>query len=188
MTVKLTRKQEEALQIIDQKVPKSSAVNRHIKGWEAEELKTLNDLSLDEFIKCLYMEDCEVEPKYEVGDYIFSRTWEDIGKVTSINETTVTAERFQDESKYIRHAYEHEIQHEKERRFWDRHGRDVWELREGDLIKDNDSHDLKEVQKVKGRITVVGGFSGYDRIDFIKEYYHVVCFAENRLDVSHDDQ
>lgn len=129
----------------------------------------------------------EVEETFEVGDWVIHEPSESFGEVIRIHENELEITRLGDGyvwgKKYTRHATPEEIAEEKQRRWWKSHGRDVWELRERDLLLDDDG-DFHEVSKdndgVDGVYTMSGGFNRA----YLEKYAKVVCFAENRLDVS----
>src|SRR5690625_6397236 len=85
--------------------------------------------------------------------------------------------------KVLRHATLDEIEEEKERRWWAKHGRGVWELREGDALKADDGDYLVEVCEVfdSCNVRLTGGVV-HVKISELKEGYRVICFAEDRKD------
>lgn len=82
----------------------------------------------------------------------------------------------------LRHATPEEIAEEKERRWWAKHGRNLWELRKGDLLIDKHFGKIAEVREVEDNHYLIGKFTSYEPSDFVKRNYTVVCFAEQRLD------
>src|SRR5690625_3914269 len=87
--------------------------------------------------------------------------------------------------KVLRHATLDEIEEEKERRWWAKHGRDVWELKKGDVIGINiKTITINEVRE-DGYITYFDGLGSERiyRIDSLKSGgYKIICFAEDRKD------
>src|SRR5699024_6388569 len=82
----------------------------------------------------------------------------------------------------LRHATPEEIAEEKQRRWWAKHGRDVFEFKTGDLI-DHD-HYVVEVMEVRSDMLRVEMNAAVGTIT--KENYDqikVICFAEDRKDV-----
>jgi len=71
---------------------------------------------------------------------------------------------------------------EKERRWWAKYGRNLWELRKGDLLIDKHFGKIAEVREVEEKHYLIGAITSYEPLDFIKRNYTVVCFAEQRLD------
>src|SRR5699024_8891965 len=82
----------------------------------------------------------------------------------------------------LRHATPEEIAKEKQRRWWAKHGREVWELRENDILYYDD--EFKEVEEVSeiGAI-MLSSERVYTPIETIKNKYSVACFAEDRKDL-----
>ena len=191
--VKITRDQAEALKKFPEN-KKSDIVRQHIVGRWLNEYITLNHLNTDELIKALYI-GYEVEPEYSVGDYVVTDTGI-IGKITHFNPdndnhafldvklNNGTGRYANTFIRYFRHATSSEIAAEKERRWWRRHGRDVWELREKDMLIDSHGN----VHEVTGVPYDLDSryYLDYVAINFyeIKGKYSVLVFAENRLDVS----
>lgn len=87
-----------------------------------------------------------------------------------------------DYNKIERHATLNEIKQEKERRWWGKHGRDVWELKRDDILIDSMGI-LDRVICVydNGLIELINKKDKL-KIDELKKRYKVVCFKEQRLD------
>lgn len=89
------------------------------------------------------------------------------------------------ESGDIRFATPNDIERSKEKRFWIEHGREPWELKQGDIIMG----ERRQFYEVTGTPMSNGSFyyTGNDNYDFdIAECrdrnWEVVCFEEDRLD------
>lgn len=142
----------------------------------------------------------EVEPEFKVGDWLaYDKTnggtivVEIIavtGKVGGI-ECFILGEGYGKKAKtmvntHYRHATPSEIAEEKDRRFFARHGRKSWEIREGDILEYLgdllivDSFDSEDVcfKRSKGSID-----DYFENSDYVKEHFKVVCFIDGRLDV-----
>ncbi|WP_200415977.1 hypothetical protein [Virgibacillus salexigens] len=139
----------------------------------------------------------EIEPEFKVGDWIVvtfelhTTIYGKTMKITNVDKSHAVGHDicfgldgegivYQNE---IRHATPEEIEQEKERRWWNKHGRDVWELKVGDVLMNKYDREIFHVNNIDG-----GVFTEYTS-DFLvwrylKEECKVVCFAENRLDVS----
>lgn len=86
--------------------------------------------------------------------------------------------------KNVRHATEEEIEQEKERRWWERHGRDVWELVADDILIDENNYKsfiFKGVDK-RGSFRVGNLILKFEEV---KEHFKIACFTEDRKDI-HD--
>lgn len=180
--VKVTKEQAEA---IERWADKIQLVKAKLFGFlNHGEDESIAEMTVDELIKALYI-GYEVEPEFKVGDWVVNANGT-IGKITNINEFGEfegfweKTEMLCEKDNFVRHATPEEIAAEKERRWWAKHGRDVWELRPGDLLV-SDIRVFKEVREVNNdSVTFV--YENYVAMDRLKLYYKVVCFAENRLD------
>src|SRR5690625_1538506 len=118
----------------------------------------------------------EVEPEFKVGDWVFWETKSNgpIPKTAFKIETIIKDGVYPDEwpSPYaggepipieeLRHATPEEIAAEKERRWWAKHGRNLWELRKGDLLIDKHFGKIAEVREVKDNHYLIGKFTSYE--------------------------
>lgn len=103
--------------------------------------KTVHELgiSLDE-LKGIFESGYEVKPEFKVGDWVYDMQY---NKVACVDHRGVDDIRvWVDDEDYnffaivnIRHATPEEIEEEKERRFFAEYGRDVWELKRGDIVR-----------------------------------------------------
>ena len=148
-------------------------------------LGPINDLALHRVAKALYI-GYEVEPKFKVGDWVHSNV---TGRVAKIDDRGYGEENAWVDDEEVnfftdfRHATSEEIAREKERRWWNSHNRDVWELNEGDVLLY-----LGDPYKVKwcnSHIVSFGeGATDYEEsFDYVKERFIVMYFAEDRKDV-----
>src|SRR5690625_1290396 len=167
------------------------AINIH--GLNKRPDSSLQELTTAELARALYV-GYEVEPEYSVGDWVRDAKGEVI-KVTEVDRGGILTDGGNLRSWYgnrsdgyrsLKHATPEEIAKEKERRWWAKHGRDVWELRKGDVIGINiKTITINEVRE-HGYIAYFDGL-GSDRIysiDSLKSGgYKIVCFAEDRKDV-----
>ena len=176
----LTKEQAEAIET-KKGTTGSAAVAKHLEGWTWPENKCLNDLSMEQFVKALYI-GYEVEETFEVGDWIYSKQVE---KIIQINDEGSLA-GYNTFPTYYRHATPEEIAEEKQRRWWRKHGRGVWELRKGDVISDDDGefHEVSNNNENEdGVSTMSGGFNQ----TYLEKYSKVICFAEDRKDIDGGD-
>ena len=142
--------------------------------------KTVHELgiSLDE-LKVIFESGYEVKPEFKVGDWVYDIQ---CNKVARIDHRGVDDIRvWVDDEDYnffaivnIRHATPEEIEEEKERRWWKKHGREFRQLKQNDLIIDTRTGEVFSLSSIGVR----NGFN---------KFYKVICFAENRLDVKTDD-
>lgn len=150
-----------------------------------EETKfALAGFSNEILVRCLNGE-YEIEPSFKAGDWV---TYNDeatdlVGKLVEGEKSKILQvdssmyKHYQSiPYEYLRHATPSEIAEEKRRRWWNDRDRDVWELREGDVIKakeDGLAFDVSSLNEVY--LTELS-------IDELDERYLVVCLAENRED------
>ncbi len=190
--VKITQEQADAIEKESTCTEIVILVKCHIKGWEYGNNKCLNELSLDKFLRALYI-GYEVEPEINDGDYLSHIYTYDIGEVNGgvvhwnsgfendveyINKLMISGE--------IRHATPEEIAKEKERRWWARHGREPWELKEDDILY-YDKYIFAVVEVTELYVKLYSG-GEYSLVNWstIKSKYAVACFSHDRKDVDHE--
>ncbi len=157
-----------------------------IEHFKKEHQEKLGDMSLREFYDALRF-GYEVEPDYKVGDWIYQEATKTIAKITGFNSE---GDRFNIDHKKIvsvhistiRHATPKEIAIEKERIFFENHGRKPWELKFDDILRSSFGIDKVWHVHDDGRIELSGSSEKFT-ISAIKEMYRVACFAHERLDV-----
>lgn len=159
------------------------------------ELYALNNLDVVKLAKVLFTPNSYVvEPKFKIGDWItFSEKYGT--EITQIEEVKWSS-YWNDTCAFwdggssclpfhkIRHATESEIEQEKQRRWWKKHGRDVWELNPKDVLIAEDGRYLVTIKHVSscGSPKFEGGVIDMD-LEVVKEMFKVVCFAQDRKDV-----
>src|SRR5690625_5201196 len=183
--VKLTKKQADLIKSIKDT---DYAINIH--GLNKRPDSPLQELTTAELARALYV-GYEVEPEYSVGDWV-RVNWSDrttINRITDIYSDLVKDDGEQCNKspsiEIIEVATAEEVSEEKERRWWKKHDRDVWELKKGDVIGINiKTITINEVRE-DGYIAYFDGL-GSDRIysvDSLKSGgYKIICFAEDRKD------
>ena len=185
--VKLTQEQAEAIERYKRELVDSIdeqyrfGVKRTPHEW-AEPLVELGGKQVLEIIKHGY----EVEEKFEIGDWVVHENRKLIGEVIRIYEDVLKITRLGDShiwnKKYTRHATPEEIAEEKQRRWWAKHGRGVFEFKTGDLI--NHAGMILEVEKPEDDLVCIK--INESRGTLTERLYHqikVICFAEDRKDL-----
>ena len=139
--VKVTQEQAELMEEVRVCASVSElCYERCLNGSWIGVFKPLNELNADEFARALYI-GYEVIPEFKKGDWVVNAA----GTIGEIKETE--GRIFQvfwgsgipmrcNKDVFERHATEEEIAEEKERRWWHRHGRGVWEFKTRDIVKD----------------------------------------------------
>src|SRR5699024_4499260 len=124
--VKLTQKQYDGV----------DKIAKLFEGFQLDRLK-----KVIEIIERGY----EVDPEYKVGDWVVHKDKGEIGKVVEVSDLNTSIEYYSDSHSKFRYATESEIKEEKQRRWWNAHGRDVWELKEGDILRKSQDNELLTV-------------------------------------------
>lgn len=183
--VRLTKEQARAVEVF-----KDNNLTLKDYAYEnlSEELDPIQILGIDKMARALYV-GYEIEPDLKVGDWV---VWDDmkiIGQLVEIDsELRVDAIEYDFPQsiplKVLRHATPEEIAEEKERRWWHKHGRGVWELKERDLLRqvhDNTKHEVRRMYK-DGSVSFVNDSGALTKLS-IQNHYKVICFAEDRRDL-----
>lgn len=180
--VKITKKQEEAMDLTPfDLIHDLYHGHYYYKGThEEQEQDVLKVLKA-------YINGYEVEPEFKVGDWIYNTKAKRVAQIDhrfgNGDELWVDDEEFNfyhlNDS---RHATPEEIKQEKERRFFNEHGRKPWELKVGDvLVKKMDNFPLVVTEVNAEEITL--NLLTCTRSE-VKKCCKVLCFADDRLDVS----
>ena len=203
----LTQEQAESLELTLEKANENKDL---ALGWISPALhhrkplnkkfSSLKELSVGEVARALYI-GYEVEPEFKVRDWVYRVSDKKIYRVDFVTEEGLVLddenlwmfnEKGNDYGKHtppedVRHATPEEIAEEKERRWWTKHDRDVWELRKRDILKHKRGNKLIEVKKVHNSQYLIGTCTYYKNKEDVKKHYTVICLAENRLDVKDDE-
>lgn len=191
--VKLTQEQADAMDYALEKHNRTLLVKTYVNQFKREadsrfvdKLEILYKLTYDEFFKSIYI-GYEVESEFEVGDWVVNALG-NIGHIKRIERRRLNKHIYHGlwfrerdvvkmdcvRSTFQRHATPEEIAEEKQRRWWAKNGRDVWELKKGDVLLDLEYrqgvfiHEDRKLSPPK------------------QDYYRVLCFAEDRKDLEGD--
>src|SRR5699024_3599598 len=155
------------------------SIKYHVmNNWDTDYERCLNNLTLDELIRAFYI-GYEVEPIFEVGDWVKDTS---TNAVIKINDRQHRNNLIDSRHTTIRHATPEEIAEEKQRRWWAKHGREVWELRRNDLVCDKDGFSYT-INLIKKDYVEFVEFGKRKKVKEIKESFKVICFVEDRKDV-----
>ena len=173
------------------------AINIH--GLNKRPDSPLQELTTAELARALYI-GYEVEPEFEVGELSIVKNDELnlVRKILKIYEIDgkphADLESADEIPLYLLSKLSPERQaQEKERRWWKKHGREVWELKKYDKIKHKNTGKEYDVIEVIDRYhfrvfdlreVCTSGFF-FEDVSDLKERFDVVCFAEDRKDVEH---
>src|SRR5699024_348071 len=140
----------------------------------------------------------EVEETFKVRDWVVHIPTGIIGEISHVNDNWISFFH-SDEQKAVnisgndlRHATPEEIAEEKQRRWWANHDRNLWELKEGDILiskKKPHSCIVKFVEATDENATLlVDGiqdefYEGSETLEYMREEYKVFCFVEDRKDL-----
>src|SRR5699024_2955381 len=192
--VKLTREQAEAVEKLRKMAISDDVIVHNTVFYQVTErerdtaYKPFKDIDLDTLLKALYI-GYEVEETFKVGDWV-KVNWRDkkpsIHKVRRVNNTFAIIDGKQANTKpptrIVEHATPEEIAEEKQRRWWAKHGRDVWELKDLDILINEKTGKMYEVNILADetirlwKIGVDGAFaSDYKSAKEISKYVEVLC-------------
>lgn len=87
--------------------------------------------------------------------------------------------------KKLRHATDVEVELYKQRRFWQDNGREVWELKKGDVLS-KDKRRMSTVDLVDSLGVSFNEFGIFANWHEVKKYYKIACFAHDRKDLEND--
>lgn len=203
--VKITQEQATEIELQKKELKKHDIVARRILTNRIN--RYFHSMTVDEVIKALYI-GYEVEPDFEVGDWVYV-DWSDSKAKRRVFKVERTKYEFgkieidNDTSKYpnttppldiVRHATPEEIAKEKERRWWDKHGREPWELKASDIVYSNVTKTYDKIVFVfrNGSVNLDGtapnkfnqyGVNTIPKKELNNHNFKVVCFAEDRKDV-----
>ena len=178
--VKLTQKQADEIERI-----KRIGFPGHWKedGWFIERDEKINDLSFHQLTNAVF-NGYEVGPDIKVGDFVDIGLFgiNKIAEVTGIKGDAIAINGSDEynEFKINRILTDGEKQKEKTRRWWAKHGRDVWRIGKDDILV-CPQEQAYTVERISDG--VVAFKEGSDKHMWeIKSGYKVVCFAEDRKD------
>jgi hypothetical protein len=185
--VKVTQKQFdwlEGYELTQAQIDYLIEVHPHRKRPESP----IIDWSASKLARALYI-GYEVEPEFKVGDWVVYDNGIERGhgyRTNQIKEIDEWSAHFDERRSMglssLRHATPQEIATEKTRRWWAKHDRDVWEIREDDLLMPRNSAVAFAVRTVyEDRVEMRNG--GTVTFEEIKRRYKVSCFAEDRKDI-----
>lgn len=191
--VKITQEQAEELKqlIFDDWNKEEIIYLTRVGHWR--EGTPLHGLSADD-VAMAYFVGYEVEPNFKVGDWVVITSVNNTGKISKITNTNALKDYpigldWDNENEVlgyddIRHAAPEEVATEKTRGWWDRSGRKVWELREGDLLIGLVTGCFKEVKLVNDSgCPMFSSSNTFQTLHGVKRSHEVVCFAEDRKDI-----
>lgn len=195
--IKLTQEQAEAIERLKESQRKD--FQKYYKeggGRPVSWARPLAELSVVEFMGALY-EGYEIEPNIEIGDWIARKDGDKIrGKIAMQVKEIWDARLCVGKGMSLNaRNYRLATAEEAEEAWWDSHGREVWELKKGDVLvgRSNGKNwlvisDISEVGGIKNyRIfPFITGESGFMHIEGIKRHFQIVCFAHDRKDVDHE--
>lgn len=185
--VKLTQEQANAIERIKDK---DYAINVLVAGKRPD--NPLCELEVSELAKAFYI-GYEVEPEFKVGNWAVWRSTEGIDVIKQIEKVEgyrIWADWLDEgsllfaPSDEIRHATPEEISKEKERRWWAKHGRGVWELKKNDVIFNQSYVDwYPDIIKNTNKYNVELLDGNFIPRKLVMRDYKVVCFADDRKDL-----
>src|SRR5690625_729054 len=192
--VKLTQKQADAIEdLLKQYGDREILIHEYLylTGEINNNIEVIKRMNYDTFFGALYV-GYEVEPEFKVGDWVFIDYGEagtEIGFIKGwINEPHsfyIDKCHFGANVNEARHATPEEIAKEKERRWFAKHDRKPWELKEGDILSEHGNCRTQTIFRV---CPLTKSVKFYGDVEWTRKYeirsnYLVACFAEERKDV-----
>lgn len=191
--VKLTQEQADAIKKLKAEASNKEIIYMNTSPFGGIHLdkdkQTIFEMDLDELIRALYI-GYEVESEFKVGDWVVTSDFlEPIRKVKEVNDRLLvdnTGIVWRDFGE-IRHATPEEIAKEKERRWWKKHNREVWELKDYDLLKGLSTGLIYQVF-IYGDDLYVATRETFENVEqddiaALKQMFEIACFSEDRKDV-----
>ena len=186
--VKLTKEQVTALEEAIHGYGIDITMNDHSPHNWGGRLSPLNELKTHQMARALYI-GYEVEETFEVGNWVVYDNGVERGYGYKTNQIKDVDEQkaYFDEGRTmhitrLRHATPEEIAEEKQRRWWAKHGREVFEFKTGDLI--NHAGIIIEVEKPEDDLVRVKINESRGTLpEKLYQGIEVICFAEDRKDL-----
>ncbi len=198
--VKITQEQADAIEQLERHSSDDEIIARSVKGRLFGQpyndcYDRLNELTLFTLV-CALDKGYEVEPEFKAGQWIYditdkNKTVIEVAYVTDRRVHGFWKTQHSDIDTHVaienaRHFTKAEIAKEKERRWWKKHGRDVWEIRQGDVLMATRRHIFEVTADPKSH--EFGCYTGNDEFDFDiteckAEKWKVICFRDDRKDV-----
>lgn len=150
--------------------------NELIKGPKSNILK---EMGFYRVMRAIF-QGYKIKKHFEVGDWAKDSK----GRLFKITEDRVHTANNDPRYKELRKATKEEI----EKHWWAKHGREVWELKEGDVcinkseIKDVFIFLKDEGSRVKVLSLMLEGITRIDKVSLDK-HFRVLCFSEDRKDI-----
>ncbi len=188
--VRITRKQADEVEIQKKELKPHDVVTRKIVSRRTN--KVFKDIDLDTLIRALYI-GYEVEPDFEVGDWVVHIPTGVIGEISHINGNWISFFHSYEQKAVnisvndLRHATPEEIAKEEERNWWAKHGREPWELKEDDVLTRNDDGFPWFVGKKRDSLPGYYLDGEHFNLEDIRNNYRVMVFVHDRRDVDHGE-
>lgn len=148
--------------------------------------KAIADMSTATLAKALLI-GYEVEPEFKRGDWVKNVYNDDVGIVTELGSSYLKYDDgLSDGFHNFRHATPEEIAEEKQRRFWHENGREIWEIKEEDILGYLGDPYIVESFNSENVTFEEGPLDYMEPFDFVKEHFKVICFVEDRKDLKND--
>lgn len=179
--VKLTQEQADSVEIYKEYGHNLAVFVANHRGFHSE-LEPLKTIPIDDMARILYQPNSyEVDPKFKIGDTVFVNWRNRKGDFYKVEDVLTCGQVVIDNKgntmpgmDIVRLATPEEI-------FWNDNDRDVWELKENDVLR-----------RKNGKLVFVSEATDYkvyyehgtwDFISDVRKYYKVFCFAKDRKDI-----
>lgn len=192
--VKLTQKQAVIIESLKKEhLEMLKELYEHPENYDIGKHEPLMDLTAEQYHEALY-DGYEIEEEYKVGDWVVNKNGS-IGVIERITNALYSGKWWNGSEIlgmntigpcFERHATTKEMIIAKQRMWWHKHGRGVWNLRENDLLyHDYQITRVKEISNGKYRIPTwdTDVWIRFDEIERLESDFKVICFAEDRKDI-----
>ena len=148
----------------------------------------IDELTIQQVVDA-YFGGYEAEEMFRVGDWVVYDNGVERGYGYKTNQIKDVDEQkaYFDEGRRmhltsLRHATPEEIAEEKQRRWWAKHDREVWELKAGDIIQGTFGQ-MREVCRVNesGEYVMFPNYTAFSKKELAE--WKVICFIEDRKDL-----
>lgn len=191
--VRITQEQADAIERLKQshrdEIKRFKKHPDHFVNW----LLPIKNMHVDDIEKA-YRDGYEIEIEYKQGEHVFHKSSEKIGVVyedngyLSVRFLDVKGTDMAFNPLNFRHATRQEIETEKTHIWWKKHDRNMWEIREGDILSYLgypfvvDSFDSGVVHfKINEEFD--RQYTEAECFNFVKGNFKLLCFVEDRKDI-----
>lgn len=193
----LTREQANAIELLKDLSEGrfGDIIDAHAKSrnWRSA-ASPANVLGVGDLASAMYI-GYEIDPEFNVGDWVYVEVPKEklpnVYQIMNAGKHSVNLDRLYGNHKKMTSDTQHQKKShkKKQRRWWSKHDRDVWQVKRHDILKDGAGNSI-EVNGFHGRgkkQKVIFKPGHFDYMTNIKDSYKIICFAEGRKDDDHGE-